>query len=95
MKLSKLKNTVAYLLRAKTVEPEKRSLLGNSCVTREHEGLFCANPCRDFTMMTGCHYELEEEVGGRWFSASEEVSTGIQESPLFEDITKHCSEDYD
>jgi hypothetical protein len=92
MKLSKLKNTVAYLLRARTVEPEKKSLLGNRCVT---QGTFLCNPCRDFTMMIGWHYELEEEVGGRWLSGSEEVSTGVQERPLFEDITKHCSEDHD
>jgi hypothetical protein len=29
-------NIVAYLLKARTVEPEKQSLLGNGCVTRNN-----------------------------------------------------------
>jgi hypothetical protein len=38
---------VAYLLKARTVEPEKQPLLGNGCVTRNNEvtsgsGVFCA-----------------------------------------------------
>jgi hypothetical protein len=38
---------VAYLLKARTVEPEKQLLLGNSCVTCNNEitvgsGVFCA-----------------------------------------------------
>jgi hypothetical protein len=38
---------VAYLLKARTVEPEKQPLLGNCCVTRNNRvnigsGVFCA-----------------------------------------------------
>jgi hypothetical protein len=39
-------NTVAYLLNARTVEPEKQTLLGNGSVTRNNgvtvgSGIFC------------------------------------------------------
>jgi hypothetical protein len=41
------KYTVAYLLKARTVEPEEQPLLGNSCVTRNSgvtvgSSVFCA-----------------------------------------------------
>jgi hypothetical protein len=40
-------NTVAYLLKARTVEPEKQPMLGNGCVTHNNgvtvgSGVFCA-----------------------------------------------------
>jgi hypothetical protein len=42
-------NIVAYLLKARTVEPEKQPLLGNGCVTRNNkllEAMFLCGPCR-------------------------------------------------
>jgi hypothetical protein len=43
---------VAYLLKARTVEPEKEPLLGSSCATRNNEvtvesGVFCAVHAED------------------------------------------------
>jgi hypothetical protein len=37
----------------------------------------------------------EQEVGVRWPKAWEEVSTGAEERPLLEDVTKQGSEDSD
>jgi hypothetical protein len=44
--------TVAYLLKARTVKPEKQPLLGNRCVTRKNgvnvgSGVLCAVRAED------------------------------------------------
>jgi hypothetical protein len=56
---------VAYLLKARTVEPEKQPLLGNGCVTHNNGvtagSSFLCGPCRDYIMRTQCHYEIEKK----------------------------------
>jgi hypothetical protein len=51
---------VAYLLKIRTVEPEKQLLLGNCCVTRNNgvtaaSGVFCAVRVEVKITATSCH----------------------------------------
>jgi hypothetical protein len=96
-------NTVAYLLKAKTVEPEKQQFLGNGCVTRKNgvmlEVVFSCGPCWGYIARTSCDCErvlrrqLEEwKVSARCPPACEDVSPGTQ--PLSENVTKQRSEDH-
>jgi hypothetical protein len=94
-------NIVAYLLKARTVEPDKRlrnTQRWNNCWKQ----CFLCCPCQGYIMRTNCHYErvlrrhiVEKEVGVRWPPDSKDVSPVAEERPLLETTTKQRSEDHD
>jgi hypothetical protein len=53
-------NIVAYLLKARTVQPEKQPLLGNGCVTRNNgmtvATVFSVRYVRSCMTRTSCQY---------------------------------------
>jgi hypothetical protein len=59
---------VAYLLKARTVEPEKQSLRGNGCVTRNSGivgiGVFCAFRAEDQLPLLQSPETAVKRVGG-------------------------------
>jgi hypothetical protein len=63
---------------------EKKTVLGNGCVTRNN----------GVTVGRVLRLQLQEQkVGMRWSLACEDVSLGAEERPLLKDVTKQCSED--
>jgi hypothetical protein len=97
---------VAYLLKARTVEPMKQPLLGNGLRTR-FKGVtvgsgFLYSPYRSYTTRTCCHYggvlgrQLEElEFGVRWWPVCEDVNQLAENHPLFEEVSKQSSKEHD
>jgi hypothetical protein len=96
---------VAYLFKARTAEPEKQPLLGNSSVKCNSgisvgSGVFCAVRAEatyneDHLPLRHSHERAvnkSREAGVRWPPACGDMSLGAEERPLLEDVTKQHSE---
>jgi hypothetical protein len=92
---------VAYLLKARTVEPGKQPLIGNGCVTRRSgvtvgSGVFVRSvPIRYNEDHLSLRKRPETAVRrvGVWCEVA--ASPGAEERPLLQDVTQQRSEDRD
>jgi hypothetical protein len=92
---------VAYLLKARTVEPEKQLLLGNGCITRNSgvtigSGVFVRSmPIRynEDQLPLRKSPEMAVKRVGVWCEMA--ASLRAEERPLLEDVTQQRSEDRD
>jgi hypothetical protein len=95
---TKFESIVAYLLKARILEPENQPLLGNDYVTPNNvitlEDVFSVWSVP--RLYNEDQLPLEElEVGVRWPPACENLSPGAEQRPLLEDVTKQRSEGRD